>query len=272
MITRAPHTADIGVIGGTGLYRLLDDATELTVDTPYGAPSDRLTVAEIAGRHVAFLPRHGRKHSYPPHAINYRANIWALRSLGVRQILAPCAVGSLTSVHQPGAVVVPDQVVDRTNGRRCTYFDDAGIHVAFADPYCPAGRAALIATASEQGMQPADGGTMVVIDGPRFSSRAESRWYSAQGWSLINMTGLPEAALARELAVCYTAIAIVTDLDAGADATSAVSQQAVMQAFANNLDRLRTLLHAAVPALPQARSCPCADAHDGLDIPLATAD
>jgi 5'-methylthioadenosine phosphorylase len=257
-------TADIGIIGGTGLYRLLDDATEVDVDTPYGSPTERITVADVAGRQVAFLPRHGRDHRYPAHRINYRANLWALRSLGVRQILAPCAVGSLTTAHQPGAIVLPDQLVDRTTGRAQSYFDTSGTHVAFADPYCPSGRATVLAQDEEL----VDGGTMVVIEGPRFSTRAESRWYAGQGWSLVNMTGLPEAVLARELALCYTAIALVTDLDAGVDAESSVSQEAVMRIFAENIERLRKLLYATVAELPETRTCHCVRAHDGLEIPF----
>jgi 5'-methylthioadenosine phosphorylase len=207
--------ADVGVIGGSGLYSLVDDAHEVDVDTPFGRPSDAVTVGRVGDRQVAFLPRHGRDHRHPPHAIPYRANLWALRSLGVRQIVAPCAVGSLRPELGPGTFVVPDQLVDRTAGRVQTFYDQGAVHVPFADPYCPAGRAAVVEQARAAGLDPVDGGTMVVVDGPRFSTRAESRWYAAQGWSLVNMTGHPEAVLARELALCFTAVALVTDLDAG---------------------------------------------------------
>ncbi|WP_433891344.1 S-methyl-5'-thioadenosine phosphorylase [Streptomyces sp. CA-111067] len=262
--------ADIGVIGGTGLYSLLPDTVDVRVDTPYGPPSAPIAVAEIDGRGVAFLPRHGTGHAHPPHRINYRANLWALRSLGVRQVLAPCAVGSLRAELGPGSLVVPDQVVDRTSGREQTYFDDGAVHVSLADPYCPAGRTAVLKQAGELGLELTDGGTTVVIQGPRFSTRAESRWYARQGWSLVNMTGLPEAALARELALCYTSIALVTDVDAGVDAESAVSQEDVFEIFGRNIDRLRTLLAAVVPALPAEaeRDCVCARAHDGLQLPF----
>jgi 5'-methylthioadenosine phosphorylase len=252
--------AEIGVIGGSGFYSLFDQAESREIDTPYGPPSDALRISTIGGRNVAFLPRHGRNHEYPPHRINYRANLWALRAAGVRQILAPCAVGSLRPDLGPGTIVVPDQVIDRTSGRVQTYFDTGAIHVPFADPYCPAARTAV------QGA--VDGGTMVVIEGPRFSSRAESRWYAAQGWSLVNMTGLPEAVLARELALCYLPIALVTDLDAGIDAATAVTQEEVFTVFAENIVRLRELVLDTIPKLPAERNCPCAAAHDGLTLPF----
>jgi 5'-methylthioadenosine phosphorylase len=254
----------IGVIGGSGLYALLDATDELTVDTPYGPPSDPITIGEVGGRRVAFLPRHGKDHRLPPHRIPYRANLWALRSLGVRQIVAPCAVGGLQPQLGPGTFCIPDQLVDRTSGRVQTYFEDGAVHVSFADPYCPNGRGAVLAAAQGLGIDAVDGGTMVVIEGPRFSTRAESRWYSAQGWSLINMTGHPEAVLARELALCYTSIALVTDLDAGVDAGTEVTQEEVFRVFGENTERLRKLVLDVVPALPADRGCPCAHALDGL--------
>jgi 5'-methylthioadenosine phosphorylase len=267
-----PPRAEIGVIGGSGLYELLADARELRVDTPYGEPSDPLVIGDVDGRPVAFLPRHGRDHRFPPHRINYRANLWALRSVGVRHVLAPCAVGSLRADLGPGTFVLPDQLVDRTDGRPGTYFDVGAVHVPFADPYCPTDRAVLRATCADLGVEVVDGGTMVVIQGPRFSTRAESHWYGGQGWSVINMTGQPEAALARELALCYTAIALVTDLDAGVDADTAVVQDEVFAVFAANLGVLRTLLLAAVPALPTQRDCPCVRAHAGIALPFDLPD
>jgi len=191
-----PTTADIGVIGGSGLYALLDGATEHQVSTPYGPPSDPITVAEVGGRRVAFLPRHGRDHRFPPHRIPYRANLWALRSLGVRQIIAPCAVGGLRPELGPGTFVVPDQLIDRTSGREQTFYDTGAVHVSFADPYCPDGRRAVLRAGAR--INPVDGGTMVVVEGPRFSTRAESRWFTAQGWEAIGMTQYPEAILALE--------------------------------------------------------------------------
>lgn len=249
--------AELAVIGGSGLYALLDHAEEHRVETPYGAPSDVITVAEVAGRPVAFLPRHGRDHQLPPHRIPYRANIWALRELGVTQILAPCAVGSLRPELGPGSFVLPDQLLDQTRGRIQTFFDEGATHVTFADPYCSTGRTTVRAAAQAAGIEITDGGTMVVIEGPRFSTRAESRWYAAAGGTVINMTGHPEAVLARELGLCYTAIALVTDLDAGVEGEHGVTQEEVFQVFAENTERMRGLLMASLAALPSERTCYC---------------
>lgn len=270
MSTSCP-AAEIGVIGGSGFYTFMEGAREVTITTPYGESSDQLLVGEVGGRSIAFLPRHGRGHWFPPHKVNYRANLWALRAIGVRQVLAPCAVGSLRPELGPGSMLVPDQLVDRTIGRPQTYFDHGGVHVTFADPYCPVGREAVLRTAQRHGHSVVDGGAMVVIEGPRFSTRAESQWYAAQGWSLVNMTGHPEAVLARELAMCYTSIALITDLDAGIDEESAVAQKDVFRVFAENVDRLRGLLAHVVRELPdtEKRDCICARAHDGLEIPIA---
>ncbi|MFE0459518.1 S-methyl-5'-thioadenosine phosphorylase [Kitasatospora sp. NPDC058965] len=265
--------AEIGVIGGSGLYALLDRVTETTVGTPYGAPSDSLFLGEIAGRSVAFLPRHGRDHRLPPHRINYRANLWALHALGVRQVLAPCAVGGLRPGYGPGTLLVPDQFVDRTSGRAQTYYDGLPlpdgsvpevVHVSAADPYCPAGRAAVLAAARARDWPPVDGGTLVVIEGPRFSTRAESRWFSANGWSVVGMTGHPEAVLARELSLCYTSLALVTDLDAGVEAGEGVTHAEVLAEFGRTVDRLRGVLFAAVESLPATRDCVCSHALDGV--------
>ncbi|MEV4714030.1 S-methyl-5'-thioadenosine phosphorylase [Micromonospora sp. NPDC049374] len=265
--TAAP-TAELAVIGGSGLYALLDGATELVVQTPYGAPSDAVTIADIGGRTVAFLPRHGRDHRHPPHRIPYRANLWALRSLGVRQVLAPCAVGGLRPELGPGTFVVPDQLIDRTSGRVQTYYEQGAVHVSFADPYCPVGRRTLLTAATGRSVPAHDGGTMVVVEGPRFSTRAESRWYTAIGGAVINMTGHPEAILARELALCYSSIALVTDLDAGVESGHGVTQQEVFRVFGENTERLRGLLLDAVAALPVERDCPCPHSLDGITLPF----
>ena len=264
----AERSAEIGIFGGSGFYSLLDDAEEVRVETPYGDPSDLLVVGTIGDRSVAFLPRHGRDHRHPPHRIPYRANLWAMHALGVTQVVAPCAAGSLDATVAPGHFVVCDQLVDRTSGRPQTFHDDRAVHIAFADPYCPSGRAAAVAAARAQGITVHDGGTMVVVEGPRFSTRAESRWYSAAGWSVVNMTGHPEAVLARELELCYTSIALITDYDAGLEGVpgvAPVTMEDVFRVFADNNARLRTLLHALVPALPSARTCPCATALSGTE-------
>lgn len=270
-------SAEIGVIGGSGLYALLDDVTEVHVETPYGPPSDALFVGEVAGRRVAFLPRHGRGHRLPPHRINYRANLWALHALGVRQVLGPCAVGGLRPEYGPGTLLVPDQFVDRTSGRVQTYYDgrilpDGSVpevvHVSMADPYCPEGRAAALAAARDLAWEPVDGGTLVVIEGPRFSTRAESRWFTANGWSVVGMTGHPEAVLARELGLCYTSLALVTDLDAGVETGEGVTHAEVLEVFARNVDRLRTVLFKALESLPATRDCLCSHALDDLETGL----
>ncbi|MFH8795061.1 S-methyl-5'-thioadenosine phosphorylase [Streptomyces sp. NPDC017941] len=268
--------AEIGVIGGSGFYSFLEDVTEVHVDTPYGSPSDSLFLGELAGRRVAFLPRHGREHRLPPHRINYRANLWALRSVGVRQVLAPCAVGGLRPEYGPGTLLVPDQLVDRTKSRPATYFDGIPlpdgttphvVHVSLADPYCPAGRAAALKAARGRDWEPVDGGTLVVIEGPRFSTRAESRWYAAQGWSVVGMTGHPEAPLARELELCYASLNLVTDLDAGAETGAGVSHEEVLRVFSANVDRLRAVLFDAVAGLPanDRRDCACVGALGGME-------
>jgi 5'-methylthioadenosine phosphorylase len=260
----------VGVIGGSGFYEFFSDAEQVKVETPFGEPSDLVTVGEVAGRKVAFLPRHGRDHRFPPHRIPYRANLWALRSLGVRQILAPSAVGSLTMSYGPGTLIIPDQLVDRTSGRAQTFFEtDGAVHVGFADPYCPAGRAHAAATARAAGWVPASSGTLVVIEGPRFSTRAESQWYAAQGWTLVGMTGHPEAVLARELALCYTTLALVTDTDAGVDEGEGVTHDEVLQVFAANAVRLRQLVEKVIEGMPTTRTCPCPAALDGIKLPFA---
>ena len=253
--------AEVAVIGGSGFYSFLDDPELHEVSTPYGEPSAPVAVGDVAGRAVAFLPRHGPHHELPPHRINYRANLWALRALGVRQVLTPCAVGGLRSEVAPGDLVVPDQLVDRTSGRERTFVERGAVHLPFADPYCPRLRTAL---ARPDGVH--DGGTMVVVDGPRFSTRAESRDYADRGWTLINMTGAPEAALARELRMCLATIALVTDMDAGAEAEEAVRQQDVFALFAANTERLKSLLARVVGDLPDPAGCTCDTWADGLDL------
>jgi 5'-methylthioadenosine phosphorylase len=262
--------AEIGVIGGSGFYEFLDSSDEFEIETPFGRPSDPLVIGEVAGKRVAFVPRHGRDHRFPPHRIPYHANLWALRSVGVRQILAPSAVGSLTVDLPPGTLAVPDQLVDRTSGRSQTFYNEGGaVHVSFADPYCPVGRGVAIRAAETTGWEPTTSGTLVVIEGPRFSTRAESRWYARQGWTLIGMTGHPEAVLARELALCYTTITLVTDTDAGVEEGEGVTHEEVFRVFGENVTRLRQVILQAIEDLPLDRACPCSHALDGLSLPFA---
>ncbi|MHB8312531.1 MAG: S-methyl-5'-thioadenosine phosphorylase [Candidatus Dormibacteria bacterium] len=254
-------TTLVGIFGGSGLYQLLDDAREVVIDTPFGPPSDSLWIGDVAGRQVAFMPRHGRGHIIPPHRINYRANLYAMQEVGATRILGPCAVGSLQPALAPGDVVIADQFVDRTWGRPDTFWEGPVVnHLSAADPYCPElGRLASEASRG-QGARVHQGQTMVVVQGPRFSSRAESRWYRSQGWGIIGMTGYPEVVLARELGLCYASVAVVTDYDSGLEGSPnilPVSHEEVLRVFAANVDRLRALLLALVASLPDSPGCEC---------------
>ena len=258
----------LGVIGGSGFYTFFEapfgsKTRDITIDTPYGQPSAPITVGSIGEHEVAFLPRHGAKHAYSAHTVPYRANMWAMRKLGVRRVFAPCAVGSLNPELGPGVVVVPDQLVDRTSGRADTYFDSGGIHVDFADPYCPTLRAAASGLPGV-----VDGGTMVVIQGPRFSTRAESRWFASAGFSLVNMTGYPEAVLARELEICYAAIALVTDLDAGVVVGEGVKAVDVFAQFEKNIGPFKQLVRAAISRVAVDRTCVHCLSHTGVTLPV----
>jgi 5'-methylthioadenosine phosphorylase len=263
--------AQVGVFGGSGFYRLLDDVEFVDVETPYGAPSDRVALGRVGGVGVAFLPRHGSRHTLPPAAINYRANVWALKELGVTRVIAPTAAGSLQPGVRPGDFVVCDQFVDRTSGRADTYYGEGPrvAHVSAADPYCPVMRQLAIETGRAQGVTMHERGTVVVIQGPRFSTRAESRWFSSLGWEVINMTQYPEAVLARELELCYVNISLITDYDVGLEGmpdVAPVSVAGVEKVFASNNDRVRALILGLVPLLPQERLCPCATAMRGAVI------
>jgi 5'-methylthioadenosine phosphorylase len=263
--------ASVGVFGGSGFYRLLEDVHEVDLDTPFGRPSDKVAIGTLEGVRVAFLPRHGRKHTLPPAAINYRANLWAMKDLGVTRVIGPTAAGSLQAHVKPGDFVVCDQFVDRTWGRADTFYAGGPkvAHVSSADPYCPVMRQLAARTGRELGVEVHDRGTVVVIQGPRFASRAESRWYSAQGWEVINMTQYPEAILARELELCYANIALITDYDVGLDGdpdVRPVSVAEVERFFARNNERVRELILRLIPRLPVERECPCPTAMSGAVI------
>jgi 5'-methylthioadenosine phosphorylase len=247
-------TAEIGIFGGSGFYELLPDVEEVELDTPYGPPSAPLVVGTIADRRVAFLPRHGRRHELPPHRIPYRANVWAMHELGVRRILGPNASGSLRADVELGEFVVCDQFLDRTRRREDTFYDGPETtHVSAADPFCPELRAILVETARELGIPVRDGGTVVVVEGPRFSTRAESRWFQSLGADVINMTAYPECHLARELELCFANVSMVTDHDVGVEGQPPVSSADVARVFEQNNERLRELLFAVVPRIPAAR-------------------
>jgi 5'-methylthioadenosine phosphorylase len=253
----------IGVFGGSGFYRFLDDVEEMPVATPYGPPSAPVRVGTIEGIDVAFMPRHGDEHSLPPHRINYRANVWAMREVGVRRIVGPCACGSLKPELEPGTFVICDQFVDRTQARESTFYDGPQTtHVSAADPYCPQMRQVLTECARELEIPVVESGTMVVIQGPRFSTRAESRWYAGSGFDVIGMTQYPEAWLARELQLCYANVSLVTDYDVGVAGGEPVSADAVFGVFSKNLDRLRALLFRAVPRIGPQPDDICASALD----------
>jgi 5'-methylthioadenosine phosphorylase len=259
--------AEIGIFGGSGFYKFLDHVEEMGVETPYGPPSDKVALGEIGGRKVAFIPRHGRDHQFPPHMINYRANVYAMKSLGVEQIIGPCASGSLQPEIKPGMFVICDQFVDRTSGRKDTFYDGSlTTHVSAADPYCPAMREAAYETAKELGIPAVNGGTVVTIQGPRFSTRSESKWFSSMGWEVINMTQYPEGYLARELEMCYLNISLITDYDVGLEGipdVPPVSHEEVVKVFTENNDKLKDLLFSLVPKLPTVRNCSCRKALEG---------
>ena len=256
--------ADIGVFGGSGFYSLIENAREVAIETPYGAPSDRLALGEIAGKRVAFLPRHGKDHRLPPHTINYRANLYAMKTLGVTRIIAPTACGSLKTEVKPGSMVVADQVVDRTNGRRDTFYDGPiTTHVSFADPYCPTLRPIAVEALKAMGVETHERGTIVVIQGPRFSTRAESRWFQSQGWEVINMTQYPECYLARELEMCYVNISLITDYDVGLEGMSPVSHHDVIEVFNKNNARVRTAISKIVERIDLGSACACHHALEG---------
>ena len=256
--------AEIGVFGGSGFYSFLDSTETVTVDTPYGEPSARPVIGQVGGRRVAFIPRHGAKHELPPHRINYRANVWAMKELGVERIVGPCAAGSLRKGVALGDFVVCDQIVDRTRSRAHTFYDGpVTTHISFADPYCETMRGIAVSTGRELGITMHTHGTMVVIEGPRFSTRAESKWFASQGWDTLNMTGYPEALLARELEICYANVSLITDYDVGVEDAPPVTHEDVIRVFAENNEKLRGLLFALIPALPAERTCECATALHG---------
>lgn len=254
----------LAIIGGTGFYKLLDDAQQVEVDTPYGSPSAPVTLAEVGGRTVAFLPRHGHHHDFLPAEVPYRANLWALKELGVRQIIAFNTVGSLQPDYRKGDFVLADQFVDRTSGRQDTYFSgDTGAHISSATPYC-----ARIRTRAFDALKGVDAtvhptGTVVVIQGPRFSTAAESRWFSSEGWHLVNMTQYPEVVLARELELCYANLSYVTDYDVaaaevvGREKAEAVSHHGVLRAFNADSDRVLDFVRRIVEAVTDDPSCSC---------------
>jgi 5'-methylthioadenosine phosphorylase len=251
--------AEIGVIGGSGFYSFLENVTEIKMDTPYGPPSDKLAIATVGDKQVAFVPRHGKDHWIPPHKINYRAQIWALKELGVERIIAPTASGSLQAEIKPGDFVICDQFIDRTSGRIDTFYDGPiTTHISMAEPYCPVLRKLAAKVGKDQGITIHEEGTVVVIQGPRFSTKAESKWFSRNGWEVINMTQYPEVALARELGMCYVNIALITDYDAGLEGhpdIKPVNHQMVLGIFNENIEKLRGMLFEMIHRMPKQNDC-----------------
>lgn len=244
------YKADIGVFGGSGFYSLIDNVEEVEIDTPYGKPSDKISIATISGKKVAFLPRHGKDHKLPPHLINYRANMYAMKMLGVTKVISPCSCGSLKANLKPGDFVISDQFVDRTKDRKDTFFEGPEVkHIGAANPYDEDLRQLAIETAKELDITAHERGTIVVINGPRFSTKAESRWFSNMGWDTINMTQYPESYLALELEIKLVNIALVTDYDAGLegrDDIEPVTMEAVLKTFNENIDKVKNLINSMI--------------------------
>jgi 5'-methylthioadenosine phosphorylase len=256
------YTADIGIFGGSGFYSFIAGMREAVVTTPYGMPSAKVALGEVEGKRLAFLPRHGAEHQYPPHMVPYRANLHAMKQLGVKKIIAPTASGSLQPNIKPGDFVISDQFVDRTWGRKDTYFDGPDTkHPSPAHPYCPKLREAAVAAGRKLGIPIHERGTVVVVQGPRFSTVAESRWFSQMGWDVVNMTQYPECYLARELGMCYANISLITDYDAGLegrDDITPVTQDAVLEVFEGNNEKVLRMLFEIIRATdPNDLSCGC---------------
>ena len=256
--------AEIGVFGGSGFYKFFKGAEEVAVRTPYGKPSGSVTISEVEGKAVAFIPRHGVHHEYPPHAVPYRANVFAFKQLGAKRVIAPNAVGSLKADIEPGDLVFCDQFVNFTTGRNDTYFDGPETtHVGMAEPYCPQMREVAVEAAERMGVKHHAEGTVVVIQGPRFSTMAESRFFAKQGWDVINMTQYPEVVLAREQELCYLNISLATDYDAGLEgdpSVKPVSHEEVIRVFNSKMDTLRKLIVEVIKQMPEKRDCECGTA------------
>jgi len=256
--------AEIGIIGGTGLYdpKLLKNIEEVTLNTPYGAPSDAITLGELAGKRVAFLPRHGKKHSIRPTDVNSRANIFALKQLGVKRVLAPSTVGSLKEEYKPGDIVFVDQFIDRTTRREQSFYTEKQVcHISVAEPICPEVRRTLIAVAKDLGISAHSTGTYVCIEGPRFSTKAESRMYRGWGADVVGMTLVPECVLAREAELCYATIATVTDYDVWKDHVVCVDD--IVRTMRGNIENVKRIIVETIARLPEKRGCECGGALKG---------
>jgi 5'-methylthioadenosine phosphorylase len=258
--------AKIGVIGGTGLYDIegLTDIEEVNIDTPFGKPSDSIVVGKLEGVGIAFLPRHGKGHRIMPTELPSRANIYALKSLGVEQVIAVCSAGSFKKEIKPGDLLIPDQIIDRTRGRVNTFFGNGIVaHIAFAEPFCPALSQLVFEAAREAGASVHQGGTFVVMEGPAFSTRAESRLYRSWGADVIGMTALPEAKLAREAEICYAIIGCVTDYDSWWQPGEPVTVDTIISTLRKNAAIAKKIIKLVVSRIPEKRDCACANALTG---------
>jgi len=262
------YHAEIGIIGGTGIYstELLTNAETVKIFTPYGSTSDLITIGEYNGRSVAFIPRHGKGHTLPPHRVNSRANIWALHSLGVSRIIAPSAVGSLQDAYKPGDIVLPDQFIDFTKRRDYTFYDEGKVcHVSCADPFCNELREMLLKVGKQLNTNVHNGSNYICIEGPRFSTRAESKYFrEILRGDIIGMTLIPECVLAREMEICYVSIATVTDYDVWYE--NPVSSKEILEVLTKNANKIKELLAAFIPSIPDSRNkCKCGNSlHDAM--------
>jgi 5'-methylthioadenosine phosphorylase len=266
--------ARIGVIGGTGLYDIegLADVKEVYPNTPFGKPSDAIVVGKMGGLGVAFLPRHGKGHRISPTEVPNRANIYALKSLGVEFIISSNSCGSFKEELKPGHLLIPDQIIDRTRGRVSTFFNNGIVaHIAFAEPFCPVLSDIVYQAAKESGATVHKGGTFIAMEGPAFSTRAESRLYKAWGADVLGMTVLPEAKLAREAEICYASIACITDYDSWHESNEAVSVEAILTTMRNNIEFAKKAIKLAAGRMPSKRSCGCANALAGAIVTDALA-
>ena len=251
-------SARVGVIGGSGFYELLENAREVTIDTPFGAPSDSYFLGEIGGVPVAFLPRHARGHRILPSEVNYRANIWGMKALGVHYVLSASAVGSLREELRPLDIVVPDQLFDRTKDRPSTFFGDGVVvHMGFADPFCPVLSKVIVEHGRKVGATVHEGGTYVCMEGPQFSTRAESNAYRQLGFDIIGMTNLQEAKLAREAELCYATMALVTDYDCWFEGEADVTLEQVLSNVRRNVETAQAIVRSVIPSLDLACDCGC---------------
>ncbi len=252
---------EIGILGGTGIYDsgLLENTQEIDVDTPYGKPSDTITVGMFQGRKIAFLPRHGKKHSIPPHKINFKANIWAFKELGITRIIAPSAVGSLKEELAPGDFALPTQFLDFTKSRDGSFAEDQRvIHISVADPFCPELQSSILQVTDSQNLNIHKDCTYVCIEGPRFSTKAESKFYRTTGADIIGMTLVPECQLAREAQMCYASISTVTDYDVWAE--KPVTAKEVLETLSKNVEKTKKIFVELIDKIPKTRTCSCAKA------------